>query len=51
MGYYESRSEFDGFDNADPVQAYDDRKEKRFQADIWILLSIFFRGHLSDKWL
>ena len=44
MGYYESRSEFDGFDNTDPVQAYDDRKEKRFQADIWILLSIFFVG-------
>lgn len=44
MGYYESRSEFDGFDNSNSVQAYDDKKEKRFQADIWILLSIFFVG-------
>lgn len=44
MGYYESRSEFDGFDSTNSVRAYDDRKEKRFQADIWILLSIFFVG-------
>ena len=43
-GYYESRSEFDGFDNSDSAKAYDDRKEKRFQADIWIFLSIVFVG-------
>lgn len=43
-GYYESRSEFDGFDNSDSVKKYDDRKEKHFQADIWIFLSIIFVG-------
>lgn len=58
-GYYESRSEFDGFDNSDSVQKYDDRKEKRFQADIWIFLSIIFAGifaangykHIRELWL
>lgn len=40
--YYDSRNEYDGFDGRNPVQPYDDKKEKRFQADIWILLAIFF---------
>lgn len=39
--YYNTRNEYDGFDGGN--KPYDDKKEKRFQADIWILLtSIFF---------
>lgn len=37
--YYDSRNEYDGFDGKNSVQPYDDKKEKHFQADIWILLA------------
>lgn len=55
---YGPRSAVDGFDNSDPVQAHDDQK-KRFWADIWFLLSIFFVGiflvngykHVRELWL
>ena len=40
--YYKSSNEYDGFDGKDSAQPYDDKKEKRFQADIWILLAVIF---------
>lgn len=37
--YYESRNEFDGFNEENSTHPYDDKKEKHFQADIWFLLA------------
>ena len=41
VDYFEVQNEFDGFDGRELNYRYDEKKEKAFQAGIWIFISVF----------